>query len=51
MRCVWLGMREKKLVAWGRYISKILPVPGEAALLLAGLCRDPWMELLEAEAG
>lgn len=44
-------MREKKLVAPGRYFSKTLPMPGGAALLLAALCSDPWKELLEVEVG
>lgn len=43
MRCVWLGMREKRLVAPSGYISKMFSIPGEAA-------RDPWLELLDGEA-
>lgn len=44
MTCVWLGMRGKRLVAPGRYISKMFSTPGEAA-------RDPWLELVDGEAG
>lgn len=46
MRRVCLETREKELVRLGRYISKTLPTPGEAAL-----SRGPWTKLLEGEAG